>query len=89
LGKEAEPLQRERLQVRLSSRNNCMTWRFLRPWMRGAAQRSSQCASQVFWSSMQLNFLPLSAVFCVCLIVDSIAPFLSGSATRAASATEL
>ncbi len=70
-----------------SSANIASTWRFLRPWMRGAAQRSSQCASQLFCSSIDSNWRPLSAVPCVCWIAFSTAPFRSGSRTRHGSAT--
>jgi hypothetical protein len=44
-----------------SSRYIASTWRFLRPWMRGAAQRSSQCASHAFCSSIDSKRRPRGA----------------------------
>ena len=54
--------------------------------IRGAAQRSSQCASQAFCSSSDSKRRPRSAVSCVWRIACSTAPLRFGSPTRQTSA---
>ena len=55
--------------------------------MRGAAQRSSQCASHVFCSSIDSNWRPFNAVSWVYWIARSTVPLRLGSPTRQTSAT--
>src|SRR6516162_1704360 len=62
------------------------TCRFVVPWMRVSAQRSSQLSKYACASSRLSKRIPLSGVFCVWPIPDSTFPFRSGSWIRQGSA---